>query len=111
MALSRAHRLSLRLHRDRLNRQGSSSFGRYFTVVSAPQEEQNLNTPRFAVLVSKKTAAQAVDRNRLKRLTSSLLETLLPSLPPRDYLVIPKRQVLTEKYSFLQKDLEKLFSQ
>ena len=108
MALSKSHRLSLRLHRDRLTREGTTSYGRYFTLVSSPNPDSTATIPRFAILVSKKMASLAVDRNRIKRITSDLIESLYSSFSPKDYLIIPKRQVLSTDYSSLQKDLQGL---
>jgi ribonuclease P protein component len=110
MALSKSHRLSLRLHRDRLTREGTTSYGRYFTLVTSPHSDSTVTIPRFAILVSKKTASLAVDRNHLKRLTSAILESLLPSLSPKDYLIIPKRQVLSANHSDLVADLQNLLA-
>ena len=111
MALPKSHRLSLRQNRDRLTKSGKTSFGKYFTLVSAEiPEDVDQTKSRFAILLSKKTAALSTDRNRIKRLTSSLLETLLPSIPAKDYLIIPKRQILIEKYSTLEEDIRMLFA-
>ena len=110
MALARAHRLSLRFERDRLNKDGKTIFGKFFTLVVANTPEENKSqSPRLAILLSKKTASLSVDRNKIKRITSALLENLLPSLPPKDYLVIPKKNVLTENNQFLSEDLKNLF--
>ena len=64
--------------------------------------------PRFSILLSKKTARLAVDRNRIKRVTSALLAELLPQFLPADYLVIPKRSVLDTPHPDLLADLSSL---
>ncbi|HOX96380.1 MAG TPA: ribonuclease P protein component [Candidatus Woesebacteria bacterium] len=110
MALPKSQRLSLRFHRDRLTREGHTSRGHFFTVVSAPFSDQSLSSARFAIIVSKKTASLAVDRNRLKRITTSLLQQLSNSIFPADYMVIPQRQVLQESEQALLADLKKIFS-
>ncbi|MFZ3068935.1 MAG: ribonuclease P protein component [Microgenomates group bacterium] len=110
MALARAHRLSLRFERDRLNKDGKTIFGKFFTLVVADTpEEKKSQSPRLAILLSKKTAPLAIDRNKIKRITSALLEDLLSSLPPKDYLIIPKKHVLTENNQSLSEDLKNLF--
>ena len=110
MALTRAHRLSLRFERDRLNKDGKNIFGKFFTLVVADTPEDNKSqSPRLAILLSKKTAPRATDRNRIKRITSSLLEDILSSVPSKDYLIIPKKQVLTEDNQSLSEDLKNLF--
>jgi len=107
MALPKSHRLSLRFERDRLNKTGKSFSGKFFTLVAADSPE---NTSRFAILLSKKTATRAVDRNKIKRITSEIIESALSSIPGKDYLVIPKKQVLTEENKNLSEDLKSLFA-
>ena len=107
MALKRAYHLSLRLKRESLVKVGQTLYGQFFTVVSAPSLD-SLTAPRLAIIVSKKTATLASDRNKIKRTTSSLLQKLLPSLPAKDYLVIPKKQLLQTNYQLLESDLSRL---
>lgn len=108
MALPKSHRLSLRFSRDHLIKTGKTEYGKFFTVISTTPEIETINS-RFAILLSKKTAPQAVDRNRIKRITSSMLEPLIKTLPIKDYLIIPKKQVLFETASALTEDLKTLF--
>jgi len=110
MALPRANRLSLRFERERLTKTGKTSHGQFFTIVSVPVGEihESPTIPHLAILLSKKTASQAVDRNKIKRTTSAIIEILLPTLPSKDYLIIPKRQVLSENYKVLEEDLRNL---
>ena len=109
MALPKSHRLSLRLHRDRLTKTGKTFFGKFFTIVVADSSDTKTGVPHLAILLSKKTANLATNRNKIKRLISAIIENLLPSIPPQDYLVIPKKQVLTEDYKNLTEDLKNLF--
>ncbi len=110
MALSGAHRLSLRFERDRLTKTGKTVYGKFFTIVSADiPKDKDQNTPRFAIITSKKMAPLATDRNKIKRITSGILELLLSSLPPKDYLIIPKRQILTENNQAIKEDLKNIF--
>lgn len=115
MALPRANRLSLRFERERLTQTGKTVHGQFFTLIAAPAPRSprpagrdEVGLPRFAILLSKKTAKLAVDRNKIKRITSAILEPLLPSIIPKDYLIIPKRQVLTANFQDLQKNLSSL---
>ncbi|KKT42589.1 MAG: Ribonuclease P protein component [Microgenomates group bacterium GW2011_GWC1_44_37] len=125
MPLPAANRLPLRKERDRLTHEGKSFHTRHFTLVTAPtpiviasEARQSIShpvgaihespAPRFSILLSKKTARLAVDRNRIKRITSALLSDLLPSFPPADYMVIPKRSVLNTPHPDLLADLSSL---
>ena len=117
MPLPATNRLPLRFERDRLTREGRSFHTRHFTLVTAPSllvtptevEGFSLHpVPRFSILLSKKTAHLAVDRNFIKRRTSALLNELLSSFPPADYLVIPKRSVLDTPFPDLLSDISSL---
>ena len=110
MALPKSHRLSLRFNRERLTKTGKTFYGKFFTVVSSDTpDSEKLISPRLAILLSKKTATLATDRNKIKRITSSIIEKLFSSIPPKDYLVIPKKQVLTEDNKNISEDLQNLF--
>ncbi|KKS94167.1 MAG: hypothetical protein UV68_C0014G0020 [Candidatus Collierbacteria bacterium GW2011_GWC2_43_12] len=122
MPLPATNRLPLRFERDRLTREGRSFHTRHFTIVMAPSsslssvipghDQESIKSvppaPRFSILLSKKTARLAVDRNFIKRRTSALLNELLSSFSPADYLVIPKRSVLDTPYPDLLPDLSSL---
>ncbi len=130
MALPRENRLSLRLERERLNKEGQTFFSRHFTLVSAPSSSvgaihespasvipakagiHSINTaiPRFGILLSKKTTKLAVDRNLIKRRTSALISENLSDFPVADYLIIPKRSVLDTPHSELLADFLSLLA-
>ena len=125
MPLPAINRLPLLFERDRLTKDGHTFHTRHFTLVSAPSPNSSLRggiadaalldppcgeislhqVPRFSILLSKKTAKLAVDRNLIKRRTSALLAELLPQFSVADYLVIPKRSVLDTPHSALLADL------
>lgn len=107
MALPRENRLPLRFERDRLTKEGKTVYSKYFTLVYAAS---SVAIPRFAILVSKKTAKLAVDRNKIKRLSSSLIQSRLLQLKPLDYLLIPKSSILSVDYSGLSEDFHLLLS-
>ena len=109
MALPKSHRLSLRFERDRLTQTGKALYGHFFTLIVAESKDNKKKNPQVAILLSKKTAPLAVHRNKIKRITSSLLESLIYTIPQRDYLVIPKKQVLTEEYKTLMTDIKSIF--
>ncbi len=106
MALPRENRLSLRLERDRLNKEGKTYFSRHLTIISAPftLRSSKSEVGRFAILLSKKTAKLATDRNLIKRRTSALIFDNLSQFPIADYLLIPKRSVLDTPHSNLLAD-------
>ncbi len=110
MPLPAINRLPLRFERDRLTREGRSFHTRHFTLVMAPftSPELKATAGRFSILLSKKTARLAIDRNLIKRRTSAILAELLSEFPSADYLVIPKRSVLDTPIPELLSDLSTL---
>lgn len=73
--LARKNRLDLRSQRPRGRRLGGKYFNLELLKFEATQE------PKFAVIVSKKVAKKAVDRNRLRRLFAEAIQPLLSRLP------------------------------
>lgn len=65
--------------------------------------------PRFAVVVSRKTAKRAVDRNRVRRRVQAILLSVADTLPPGLALVVRVRPpALTQTFVGLKADLERL---
>ena len=61
----------------------------YFTVLK--REIKDETQPRFAILVSKKLAKRAVDRNRMKRLVFDQIQEELSNYSPGHYVVLIKK--------------------
>lgn len=62
---------------------------------------------RVGIAMSKGEAKKAHDRNRIRRLTSTAVQSIYPLLPNRlNLVIIPKSSVLTAKVEDLQKELE-----
>ena len=125
MPLPVVNRLPLRKERDRLQKEGKTFHTSHFTLISATSPSQRTllvgsparrvlagvhPVPRFSILLSKKTARLAVDRNLIRRRTSALLAELLFQFPPADYLVIPRRSILDNPHADLLADLSSLLS-
>lgn len=73
--IPRAYRLSNHQEIRRVFRLGNKAYGSLFSFIYLPN---SLEKSRFAVVVSKKTAPRAVDRNRIKRLVRETLRSNLP---------------------------------
>lgn len=73
-------------------------------VQTAPNEKLGL---RYGITVTKKTAQNATDRNRIKRRFRVLAHTLLPAIKTKDtdIVLIGKLAALKRPYEQLQKDL------
>lgn len=104
MALSKKYRLPLRFERNRIDKEGHPVSGRLLTVIVAPHTT-DIDNSRFAILVSKKISLLAVKRNLLRRHISEAIQSILPLLTSRDYLVIPKKNALDSSVSELKNDL------
>lgn len=104
MALSKRYRLPLRFERSRLNEVGLKRQGSFYTIIIA-EPKQDIKIPRFAVIISKKISNLATDRNKIRRLTSEVLNSLISNIKCSDYLIIPKRAILSASYSQIKEDL------
>ncbi len=109
MALPLKNKIPLRLERSRLDKTGVVKHLRLLSLVTAPSPE-NITHPRFALVISNKTLPLSVSRHRLKRKIVALLEALLPTLAPKDYLIIPKRQALQAKNDELLQEIKALLN-
>ena len=74
--LAKANRLSLRLKFHRGRRVAGHLFN--LEILALPSESK----PKFAVVVSRKTARKAVDRNRLKRQLLAALSPMVEQIKP-----------------------------
>ncbi len=92
--LPKTHRLQLRQNSPyfvfdhKLHQHSFSLYWRFQTTIPSPQA---------AVVVSKKTAPTAVERNRLKRVVRATLSPLLPTLTSGTQLVVVIRRRELEK--------------
>ncbi len=67
--------------------------------------------PKFAVVVSKKVSAKAVDRNKVKRRTrSASLKALTDLKKPVAVIFYAKREAKDAEFIELKRDIEALFS-
>jgi ribonuclease P protein component len=65
---------------------------------------------KFAVVVSKKTARRAVDRNFLKRRSKEALRPHLKNAPPASIVIYPKKEALKTSYSAFAAELSDILS-
>ena len=88
-------------HRDRLKNasqftrvfdQATKSSSEFFTILS---RENTTGQPRLGVIVAKRHAKRAVDRNIIKRIIRESFRLAKTSLPTNDFIVILKRPINT----------------
>ncbi len=86
-------------HRDRLQNasqftrvfdQATKSSSEFFTILS---RENEIGQPRLGVIVAKRHAKRAVDRNIIKRIIRESFRLAKTSLPANDFIVILKRPI------------------
>jgi len=110
MALAKKYRLNLRIHRFRVQENAQKINSKFFTFLVAPQPE-SLSHSRFAILLSKKLAKKAVERNKIRRKISQSIQESLANLPQHhDIILIPKKEILSTTSSQIRKDLTKSLS-
>ncbi len=73
-------------------------------------KENGIRHSRFAVVVSKKVAKKAHDRNYLKRRTYNAIKEIYKDFPVADYIFILNSGVKDIQYSNLIKNIKETFS-
>ena len=88
-------------------------FGTYFTMsVSSQSTENKADKPKFACVVSKKIAARAVDRNRIRRLCKEALRTASdPVVHPPAIIFYAKKESKSATFQDIAADIKKLLAQ
>jgi ribonuclease P protein component len=110
MALAKKNRLNLRLNRLRIEGACQKLHSPLFTYLVASQQEP-LSQSRFAIVLSKKLAKKAVDRNKIRRNISESIKNSLSKLPQKkDIILIPKKELLDKDKLQISKDLENVLS-
>lgn len=83
--------------------------GNYFSLVTAPL--QGAAAARFGCVVSKKVAARAVDRNKIKRLCRECARSAVQGAPaPYAYVLYAKKEALKATRAEISADIESLFA-
>lgn len=81
-------------------------FSRHFTIFLAPNQETQ--GPKVAVSVSKKVSKKAVVRNRVRRQAYNFINTILPQLPNKLFLISAKPGAEKLKFKDLSIELAEL---
>ena len=88
---------------DRANRSGSQAF----VLLS---RENTVGYPRLGMVVAKRKARRAVDRNMVKRMIRESFRTHKAGLPASDYVVILKQPAGMAQRDILRKQLTGLWT-
>ena len=106
--LNKNHRLADERSFKRIRSKGISLKGK-FIIMKFVFLNNRLNS-KFAISISKKVASHAVDRNKIKRQISHILEKLVESLKKSVEMNVIVR-VIPEKFSDLNEEISLLLKQ
>lgn len=97
----RQHRLRSKVEFDRVFERNARSSDAYFSVLARPNE---IGHARLGLAISKKAAADAVDRNRLKRMIREHFR-LSVALPALDFVVSARSAAVLQSPTALRASL------
>jgi len=110
--IAKPNRFGVSRHVKRALNKGLNWRGSYFNLKTFRRRDGERG--RLAVVVSRKTLAQAVKRNLLRRRVQGAFREHLPRLNGYDIVVLPTRAALTAKFTELSAEVtrwvEKLLS-
>jgi len=98
---------------ERVKKEGKLSQSPLFGVLILEKTGQSVSLsvpPRFAFIVSKKVSIKATERNRIKRVLSESVRSLLPAIKPDiDGIFLGKRGIIGKKRTEIEPELENIF--
>jgi len=101
--LPSAARLKKKKDFDRVFDFGHASGGEFFVLKQAPN---SLSLSRFGFVISTKTAAKAIDRNKLKRQASEIIRLNIKKIKTGfDVVIVFKRFAQGKEYIKLEREL------
>ena len=104
------YRLCLRKELNRVKKNSHLVSAGLFSILIAKQDI-NHPTSRFAFIVSKKIHKKAVERNRIKRLLSESIWSLIKKINPGfDCLFLVKRAIIGQNLIMIRKEVRKILS-
>ena len=103
--LPKKYRLKHKKDIERVVKEGRYFYSPVFWFKIARNTE---NYSRLGLIVPKKSYKRAVDRNRLKRVFTSILEEQIRKMPSLDIVVYFKNQKLFPTREQLQKEADKI---
>lgn len=101
--ITKSNRFGASRHVKRALNKGLNWRGSYFNLKSFRRRDEG--GARLAVVVSRKTLAQAVKRNLLRRRVQGAFREHLPKLNGYDIVVLPNRSALPAKFTELSAEV------
>ncbi len=103
MALGREYRLRRKKDFQLLQEKGQFVRGHFFHLLVLAGEEK-----KIGIVVSRKIAPRAVDRNRLRRRLAEIARLSLSHFRPAKILILTRKAALAASFSELQNEWQKL---
>lgn len=73
--------------------------------------ENNLDFPRFSIIVSKKVCKSSVGRHLLKRRFASVVRAYLNTFNRKDYVLFIKKEAVEQNFKTLKSSFERFINQ
>ncbi len=103
MALGREYRLRRKKDFQLLQEKGQFVRGHFFHLLFLVGKEK-----RIGIIVSRKIASRAVDRNRLRRRLAEIARLSLSRFQPAKIIILARKAALTANFSELQNEWQNL---
>lgn len=98
------NRLKKKKEFDKVFKEGVAQKGQFVLLKSV---DNDLNYPRFGIVVSKKVSNRAVDRNKIKRRLREAVRAFLPE-KGRDYVIVSFPQIMRADYKEIEEQIREL---
>jgi ribonuclease P protein component len=107
--LKKVNRIKRQTDFARVAKYGRKKYSSFFILysLSVPLTKKYV---RFGIVISQKTEKKAVIRNKIRRWLRVDLAQILKNIPTGDYMIVVKKQAVSQNHKTLKKDLLDLLS-
>lgn len=106
--LPKIHRLSLRTEFSRIKKVGQIFPGKMFGLLLV--DDKSSSPPQFSFIVSKRIHPRAFQRNRIRRLLSEAILSLITEIKPgAQGVFLVKKAIIGQPLAVLKREVESVF--